>query len=587
MHRKSGSIIIVVLSLFSLSTGLLMPLSTVVRTNADEMIIRIGTTDHVLNLDPADAYDYFSKNILVQLTHGLMEMPINSTETVKGPIVHSYAVSADAKTYTFTLKEGIRFSDGEPFTAEAMAWNLNRSRTLNGNPGFILSDVISNVTVLDTYKLEIKLAISDSTFLQRLASTVAWPVSPESLPKDALAGTPDRIPAGLGPYKVNYWSKDAEMVLHRNEYYFGDPPKNDMVLIRFYAGPIQMLTSLKYGNIDIAQQVFDPSGMYDVIENKNLKYQTITSLGIRHTLINVDKHKDINVRRALAAAIDRTEITSTIFDIFNEPLFSQVPEVFGDWHIDAFMDGSPTIPSVAGNMTLSGYSTSNRYEIDLWYTPTRYGDTEDDVAQLIEQQLEDTGYFDVTIKSAEWASYLDQRSTMGFYLLGWWYDYPDPSNYIDPFVGTGAVIFGTNYSSPEMDGYLNTILTDPDLNNRKTATIKAQRLTAEDVPLIPLFSMPQRFTAYIRNISGMVLEPSEYIHYASILMADIPITTSSISTPASSVTTSSTSQTTSSIPTEITTSLASAPSFIGLMLIEILLLSFGALFILNILRKRR
>ena len=482
--------------------------------NAASDVIVIGTTDSITNLDPADAYDYFSSNTLVQITHGLMEMPVNSTDAAKGPMIEEYTVSSDAKTYTFKLKTGVKYSDGEPFDADSVVWNLQRAIDLGGDPSFLLSDVVDTVTAVDDATVKITLQKPDATFLQRLTYTVAWPVSPKSLPKDSIAGDPQNIPAGLGPYKITSWTKGTELILEPNGNYFGDAPANKKVIIKFYSDASALLTALKTGEIDVAHRQFGPDEIKEVMGLPGVEYQTKDTAGIRYLILNVDAHPNKNVRQAIAAAIDREDITSTVFDNLNDPLYSMVPTIFSS-HVDAFMDG-PVQADVEGNMTAAGYSTTNKYPITLWWTPSHYGTTESDVASLIKQHLEDTGYFTVTLKSAEWSTYVGQLSSMGFFLLGWWFDYPDPSNYIDPFVGSGAFSLGTNYSSTEMDQYINTMLTNTDPNARKQAIINAQKLMAEDVPLVPLFTMIKQFVAYQEGVTGVVLEPSENLHYNTI-----------------------------------------------------------------------
>ena len=173
----------------------------------------IGTTDSVTSLDPADAYDYWSSNTIVQLTHGLMELPISTSgeilPAVKGPIVDTFTVSDDAKTYIFELKEDIEFSDGEAFDAAAAKYNLDRSRTLDGDPSFLLGNI--DTVTASGQTLTIKLTNPDATFLQVLSYTNSWPMSPESLSATEIEGNPDSIPAGLGPYMVDSWTAGVEM----------------------------------------------------------------------------------------------------------------------------------------------------------------------------------------------------------------------------------------------------------------------------------------------------------------------------------------------------------------------------------------
>ncbi|MFX0124071.1 MAG: ABC transporter substrate-binding protein [Candidatus Hodarchaeota archaeon] len=510
--KKTKSLIFIV----ALVVGFLAVLPVIPVQAAGGTVV-IGTTDSVTKLDPADSYDYFSSNVLVQITHGLMEMPKDSTDAKKGPILESYDISTDAKVFTFNLKSDIKFSDGSPFNSTAVKWCFDRVLALpDGEPAFLLTDVVNKTEVVDDDTVKVTLNIADATFLQRLTYTVAWIIKPGSLPADELSGrSEDTLPIGLGPYMIDSWTKDVELILVPNPEYFGTAPKNDKVIIKFYTDASTMLTALENGDIDVAHRVFGPEEMTSVMDNENLEHATKSSAGIRYLLINVDMYPDINVRRALAAAINRSEIVSTVFNDFNEPLFSMVPKIFTS-HIDAFMDG-PDQDSVEGNMTLSGYSTTNKFEIEMWYTPTHYGDTEDDVALLLKDQFEDTGFFEVTVSNTEWTQYLDQRTTMGFYLLGWWFDYPDPSNYVDPFVGSGSVSFGVNYTDVDMDAYIDTMLTDPDSSDRQTATENAQKLMAEDVPLIPLFTMLSQFTAWEPGVTGVTLEPSENLHYDTIV----------------------------------------------------------------------
>lgn len=507
MRQRKNSIILILVFLVSIFTAI-----NVIPVQAAGGTIVYGTTDSMMSLDPAHGYDIMSSNMIMALTHGLMEMPLDSTDPEKGPIVESYTVSQDAKEYTFTLKEGIKFADGTPFNASAVKWGMDRVMTLEGDNAFLLTEVVNKTEIAGDYSFKFTLNRPDATFLSRLAFPVGWPVSTLSLSETEIGGDPENIPIGLGPYVIDSWTKDTELILTPNPHYFGDAPKNDKIIIKFYSDSSSMLTALETGDIDIAHRIFGPEEMTTIMENDDLDYLSMDTAGIRYLVFNVFNHP-LEIRLAVAAAMNRTEIVGTVFNNFNKELFSQVPEIFSS-HVDAFMDG-PHMDSVEGNMTAAGYSTTNKYALDLWYTPTHYGDTEKDVAQLVKKQLEDTGYFTVTLKSSEWTTYVGDfiAQTMPFYLLGWWFDYADHSNYIAPFVGETRYC---NYSSAVMDGYIDTILTDPDSDNRKTAAINAQKQFAADAPIVPLFTMLNQFIAFQDSISGVQLEPSENFHFYTI-----------------------------------------------------------------------
>ncbi|MFX1252400.1 MAG: ABC transporter substrate-binding protein [Promethearchaeota archaeon] len=316
--------------------------------------IVIGTTDSIRNIDPADCYEYFGSNTLVQLTHGLMEMSTTSTDAYPGPIIEYFNVSADATEYNFTLKSGIQFSDLTDFNATALKWNIDRAIALNGDPGFLLGDVVNETEVISPTLLRIKLSTPDATFLQRLTYTVAWPISPASLNQTGIEGTPGTaIPRGLGPYNITSWTAGTEMVLETWGGYFGPAPANTKVIIKFYSDASTMLTALETGTIDIAHRVFGPDEITDIQGNPSLNWVMKDTAGIRYFIINCEAIPDVRVRNAISSAVHRSQITSTIFQSFNDPLFSMVPKIFSS-HIDTFEDG-PNQAHVSGNMTAAGY----------------------------------------------------------------------------------------------------------------------------------------------------------------------------------------------------------------------------------------
>lgn len=162
-------------------------------------------------------------------------------------------------------------------------------------------------------------------------------------------------------------------------------------------------------------------------------------------------------------------------------------------------------------------TTAGQYAVELWYATGHYGDTEADVAQMVKDQLEATGFFDVTLKSTDWTTFKAQRNagTMPFYLMGWWPDYQDESDYLQPFVGDTAFFPGA-LNNATMTGYINSMTQSNEPTVRATAQKDAQKLLAEQVPLVPLFTMTKQFVAYSKGMTGIVLEPSESLHYASI-----------------------------------------------------------------------
>src|SRR5690606_10718215 len=117
-------------------------------------------------------------------------------------------ISPDARVYTFFLRQGVRFTDGTPFNAEAVKWSFERALRLDGPEGGVgLIKGIDSIEVLDPYTVRFTLKESDATFLSRLADPIAPSMifSPNSMPADAFVNGQY---AGTGPYRLVRYDPD-------------------------------------------------------------------------------------------------------------------------------------------------------------------------------------------------------------------------------------------------------------------------------------------------------------------------------------------------------------------------------------------
>ena len=159
-----------------------------------------------------------------------------------------------------------------------------------------------------------------------------------------------------------------------------------------------------------------------------------------------------------------------------------------DAHKDSFKDKWPyDLDKAKSELAAAGYSESNKLSIELWYTPTHYGDTEADVASVIKESWEKTGMISVSLKSAEWGTYTAYlgAGTMPIYLLGWFPDYLDPDDYISPFYLSGNA-YSKNYSNPQMD----QLIRKSNIGRSEVAYsifAQIQDIAATDIPYIPMF----------------------------------------------------------------------------------------------------
>ena len=483
-----------------------------------------GTTEKVIDLDPANAYDFHTWEIFYNIYQGLLRYPPGETNLIPG-LAESYDISADGKEYTFKLREGLKFTDGTPFDANAVKWSIDRVMTLKGDPSWLVTDFVDHVDVVDAHAVKFVLKNPVAYFPSLVASVPYYPVNPNIYPKDKIIRDPSELKGGklvgLGPYEVVSFKRDQEIIMDANSNFYGEKPKNDRVVIRYFADATTMRLAIEKGEVDFVFKTLNPSDIKDL--EKSDKVQTIKAQGpyIRYLCFVCDSppFKDKVLRQAVAAAVNRPPLLDKVFLGQNAPLYSMVP--MGMWsHIDAFKDafGDGNITKSKELLASRGYNENNKFEFELWYTPSHYGDTEVDLAAVLKDQLEATGVMKVTVKSAEWATYRDnwKNKVMPTFLLGWYPDYIDPDNYTAAFAGTaGSKGLGIYFSDPEWDAKLLEGQTTPDMGKRTEIYEEIQRMWADEVPTATIFQ-GTLFLFAKTDIRCILLSPTLQFNYGPI-----------------------------------------------------------------------
>jgi peptide/nickel transport system substrate-binding protein len=350
-------------------------------------------------------------------------------------------------------------------------------------------------------------------------------LNPNVYPADKIITNPNELEGGklvgLGAYTVASFKRDEEVVLEANPDYFGDAPKNDRVVIRYFADATTMRLALEKGEIDIAFKSFNPSDIADLEKSEDIT--TIKGQGpyIRYIsmMTAAEPFNNKVLRQAIAAAVNRPEIMKKVFLGQNEPLYSMVP--MGMWtHTDNFKDvyGDGNIEKSLELLASQGYTPDSPLEIDFWYTPSHYGDTEVDMAAVLKEQLEATGAIKVNVKSAEWATYKEnwRNKVMPIYLLGWYPDYIDPDNYTAAFAGTaGSAGNGIYFSDETWDAKLAEAQQNSDPEARKAIYEEIQQMWTEDVPTVPIFQ-GSLYLFTQKNIEGVMISPTLQFIYSPI-----------------------------------------------------------------------
>jgi peptide/nickel transport system substrate-binding protein len=378
---------------------------------------------------------------------------------------------------------------------------------------------------VDTYRVKFILKNPVAYFPALVASVPYYPVNPNIYPVDKIVRDPSELKGGklvgLGPYEVVSFKRDQEIVMEANPYYYGEKPKNDQVVIRYFADATTMRLAIEKGELDFAFKTLNPSDISDL--EKSDKVQTIKAQGpyIRYIcfLCDTPPFNDKVLRQAVAAAVNRPPLLEKVFLGQNAPLYSMVP--MGMWsHIDAFKTvyGDGNIAKSKKLLASRGYSESKPFTFDLWYTPSHYGDTEVDMAAVLKDQLQATGVMKVNVKSAEWATYRDnwKNKVMPMYLLGWYPDYIDPDNYTAAFAGTaGSKGLGIYFSNPAWDEKFVEGQIETDATKRTAIYAEIQQMWTDEVPTATIFQGSLYLFA-LKDIRGIMLSPTLQFNYGPI-----------------------------------------------------------------------
>jgi peptide/nickel transport system substrate-binding protein len=235
------------------------------------------------------------------------------------------------------------------------------------------------------------------------------------------------------------------------------------------------------------------------------------------------------LRQALAYASDRADISTSAYSGTVAPLYSLVPQgMFG--HQDVFKTvygASPDTAKAQALLTQAGFSTTNKFSITLWYTPSHYGDPEIFVAQSLKRAWEATGMITVTLDLKQWTDYKAAWRAGDFdvFLLGWFPDYFDSDDYVFPFLhwaSGGSASFGNWYhnstGTPNMDGLIEQQAATADLTQRANIFSQIQTGLAYDVPYLPLWQTKQT-VVFKPTVSGIVLDPIQFFRYFTISLS--------------------------------------------------------------------
>ena len=509
--------------LFTISCGRATPPGG--GTGSDRVVI--GTTAKFRSLDPAQSNEVFSGNLLYNLGDRLYDYEEGSA-TLKPKLATALpTVSEDGLTYTIPLRKGVKFHDGEPFNAKAMAFSLQRFVDNGGNPSGILSGPVAKIAATGDFELTITLKKPFAGFPKLLAFSGLVPVSPKLYQKDPKQFLPNQF-IGTGPYKLVKVGTDS-IRMEVFDQYWGKKPANKGIDIQIFASPAILFNSFRTGSIDLAYQSLDPDQI-QALENSAQQgdWQAVSSPSNFITFLSLNLKDEalskVKVRQALAAMINRSMLNDRVFKGQAEPLYTLVPSIFKGDSQPVFKTTQDKLNKEGIRKLLkeAGYSPQKPLKVTLWY---RSNLTSDGIAASTIKAMVGQDYGDIVqfnLDSVDSATAYDNlgKGTYPAFMLDWAGDYYDPDTYLEPFLGctkgspkTGcqegqSQASGSFFYSQRANQLIDQSRQVRDPKQRQALFRQLQTIVATEVPYIPLWQKKDYVFAQ-KGIAGIQLQPSQ------------------------------------------------------------------------------
>ncbi len=455
--------------------------------------------DDPLTLDPVLSADATSHNYAVQIFSGLVRLDDN-LQTV-GDIAQNWDISPDGKTYTFHLRNDVKFQDGRQAKADDFKFSWERAADpTTASPTAItyLGDIvgvqdmlngkaktISGVEVIDEYTLRVTIDSPKSYFLPKMSYPTAFVVDKNNVKSGRNWWL---TPNGTGPFKLRQYTKQKQLVLDRNDLYYGAKAKVGTVIFNILSGvPMDLYETGKIDVVGVSlpyiERASDQSGSFagQLTQSPEL---SITYIGFNSATPPFD---DINVRLAFSYAIDKDKLVSAAFENMLQRADGILP---------------PGMPGYNKNLVGLGFDVNKAKDL---IAKSKYGS----VANLPPITLTSSGDgggvagflgaiayqwkqnlgVDITIRVLEPERYiynlkpeLDQM-----FNFGWIADYPHPQDFLDVLFGSSAYYNYGGYSNTDVDTLLNKAGKELDFSTSASLYRQAEQKLVDDAVAIPLF----------------------------------------------------------------------------------------------------
>jgi peptide/nickel transport system substrate-binding protein len=459
--------------------------------------LTVATRRDLSHLNPLVRTQSTDQSIRELMYESLLAIDLQGN--IQPNLAESWEISPDGKAYTFRLRRGVKFHNGQEATAEDAKYAIDYTMNpKNGAFGFSRFALVDRVDLPDKYTLRFILKRPSAGFLYSMVTIQSFSL----IPKDSLQEKLTGFVPGTGPFKFSEWKSRQHLVFERHGDYWGHKAFVDRLVFRPIAQETVRMTALRAGDVDMVEAA-PYEWIRQIIDGKlkGIGFFESAEAGFRVLMFNVPAAPFNNkkLRLGVAYALNKKEILQAAYFGFGQPADQRYPKGHL-WFIDNVRGPTYDPERARALLQEAGYKGET---IEL---TVRQGQDQEAEATTIQAQLAKVG-MNVKLDLVEAGTYTDKRLSGGYLFLpaGGSND-PDPSptygtEYVCPVDLKKRTGNSTGYCDKEMDALIAKLEAELNTERRKDLVRQIVQKVADDIPELPIGFVP-RFFAYRDHVKG-------------------------------------------------------------------------------------
>lgn len=472
-----------------------------------------------VTLDPARISDIYSRTVAQQIFDGLAQY--DNTLTPVPALARFWRSSRDGLTWTFFLREGVKFHHGRELISDDVVYSFTRLLdprlkssaadlfgVIKGSEDFATGKArtVSGLVARDRYTVEVTLRERSSLPFVALTAVGHAKIVPRDL-VEAQGETFGQHPVGTGPFRFVSWERGKQLVLGAHRDYFDGPPRLARIVFRVFPGERFDTVNEEFERGDLEDSSLpgrmNPAEYRRIVTDSRFVYVKRLMFSLRFYGLNtrVKPLDDRRVRQAMVHAIDRAAIIESLYLGRPHVAYGILPP--GTPGFDPKLSGHAYDPARARQLLAeAGYpGGAGAPVITIWSS------VKDPVVaehEMIKRALGAVGLRVEFIYQSDWPvfSQLLNERRMPAFLYAWYADVPHPDSFLSGLFHSKSARNFMAYANPVVDGLLAQARVAGDMQRQVDLYRQVERLVLDDAPIIPFwhYTYERRFQSYVRDV---------------------------------------------------------------------------------------